>query len=104
MAGARDEAAVPAAGAGDERVAGRVGRDGWARQYGIVVWPAFVAAGLLEILVFAFVDPSALRAPGGGELEVSATAVYSVAFFAFWVLVAATGLVVLRLAGRADAT
>jgi cytosine/uracil/thiamine/allantoin permease len=58
------------------------------RRIGSVVWPAFLGAGALEMLVFAFVDPDRLRLPGGGELGLSPTALYSVTFFAFWVLMA----------------
>ncbi|MBL8289878.1 MAG: hypothetical protein JNL85_17975 [Rubrivivax sp.] len=68
----------------------------------MVVWPAFAAAGVLEAFVFAFVEPASLHSLGGGALQLSAIAVYSIAFFAFWALVALTCLVVLRLARRAD--
>jgi hypothetical protein len=47
--------------------------------------PAFLVAGLLEMLVFAFVDPQDLH--GFGQyLDLSRQAVYTLAFFAFWVL------------------
>jgi hypothetical protein len=58
------------------------------RRLGSVVWPAFLGAGALEALVFAFVDPQSLHLPGGGTIALSPTAVYSLAFFAFWALVA----------------
>ncbi len=67
-------------------------------QAGIVGWPAFLAAGLIEIFVFAFVEPAALHALGGGALDLSATAIYSVAFLGFWALVAAAIVVALTLA------
>jgi len=57
-----------------------------------VVWPAFLMAGVLEMLVFSLVDPAALHGPGGAPLELSATAVYSLAFFAFWLVIAAAGV------------
>jgi len=67
-----------------------------ARRLGAVVWPAFLGAAALEMVVFAFVDPAALRSPAGGPLELSASAVYSLGFFAFWVLSAgACGLTLL---------
>ena len=50
-----------------------------------VVWPAFLVAGLLEMLVFALVDPQDLRW-AGQSLELSNQAVYTVAFFVFWLL------------------
>ena len=54
-----------------------------------VAWPAFLGAGVLEMVVFAFVDPSTLSLPGGAALGLSATTVYSLAFFAFWMAVSA---------------
>ena len=53
-----------------------------------VAWPAFLVAGLLEMLVFAFVDPLSLQTLGGAELPLSSTAIYSVAFMLFWACVA----------------
>lgn len=73
-----------------------------ARRMGIVLWPAFVVAGLIEMVVFAFVEPSALHSLDGAALELSATAVYSIAFFVFWALVAAACLLALRLACSAE--
>jgi hypothetical protein len=48
-----------------------------------VVWPAFLVAAVLEMLVFAVVDPSDLHW-GGGGLGLSREAIYTVAFFVFW--------------------
>ena len=48
-----------------------------------IAWPAFLVAGVLEVLVFAFVDPQDLHW-FGQELELSRQAIYSLAFFAFW--------------------
>lgn len=73
-----------------------------AQRIGIVMWPAFVVAGLIEMVVFAFVEPGALHALDGSALDLSATAVYSIAFFVFWALVAAACLLVLRLARSAE--
>ncbi len=52
-------------------------------------WPAFIAAGVMELLVFAHVDPSDLHTIGGGEITLSRQAVYTIAFFAFWAVIAA---------------
>ncbi|HSM21969.1 MAG TPA: hypothetical protein VK876_07150 [Rubrivivax sp.] len=60
-----------------------------ARRAATIAWPAFLGAGALEIAVFAFVDPATLSLPGGETLELSATTVYSVAFFVFWAVAAA---------------
>lgn len=53
-----------------------------------VLWPAFLMAGVMEMLVFAFVDPTQLHLFGGEPLDWSPTAVYTVAFFVFWGVIA----------------
>jgi hypothetical protein len=63
-----------------------------ARRFWAVAWPAFLMAAVLEIVVFALVDPSNLHWLGGERIELGATAVYSIAFFVFWALIAAAGL------------
>ncbi len=55
-----------------------------ARRTAAILWPAFLLAAVLELLVFAFVDPSSLHTLSGAALPLSATAVYSIAFFGFW--------------------
>jgi hypothetical protein len=62
-----------------------------------VWWPAFFTAGLVEMLVFAFVDPQDLHWVGGAPVEFPRPAVYTVAFFAFWILVGLAGSVTQRL-------
>lgn len=47
------------------------------------LWPAFLLACLLEVLVFAFVDPSHLHWLSN-DITLSAQTVYSLSFFAFW--------------------
>jgi hypothetical protein len=49
----------------------------------VVAWPAFLAACLLELLVFAVVDPLDLRW-AGQSLAWSRADVYTAAFFVFW--------------------
>ena len=51
-----------------------------------VLWPAFLVGGMIEIFVFAMVDPEDVHLPGGVEL--SRTAIYSLAFFCFWTFAA----------------
>ena len=48
-----------------------------------IVWPAFIVAAILEMLVFAFVDPTELHWQGQG-LGFSREAVYTLVFFVFW--------------------
>ena len=50
-----------------------------------IAWPAFLVAGLLEILVFGLVDPQDLQW-FGHPLALSRQGVYTLAFFAFWAL------------------
>jgi len=50
-----------------------------------IAWPAFLVAGLLEMLVFALVDPQDLLW-FGHPLALSREGVYTLAFFAFWTL------------------
>lgn len=54
----------------------------------VVAWPAFLAACLLEMLVFAVVDPLDLRW-AGQALGWSRPDVYTAAFFAFWMAASA---------------
>jgi len=50
-----------------------------------IAWPAFLLAGVMEMLVFAFVDPQSLHWLGR-PLALSREAVYTLAFFVFWLL------------------
>lgn len=50
-----------------------------------IAWPAFLVAGLLEMLVFAMVDPQELQW-FGQPIELSRQGVYTVAFFVFWAI------------------
>lgn len=64
-----------------------------------ILWPSFLMAGVLEMLVFALVDPSALRWMGGESLALSSSAVYTLAFFVFWAVIACAGLLTRLLEG-----
>jgi hypothetical protein len=48
-----------------------------------IMWPAFLSAGVLEMLVFAVVDPQDLHWMGH-PLEGSSQAIYTLTFFVFW--------------------
>ena len=48
-----------------------------------IAWPAFLVAAVLEMLVFALVDPGDLQW-FGQPLEWSRQAIYTIAFFVFW--------------------
>ena len=50
-----------------------------------ILWPAFLVAGLLEVVVFAVVDPQDLHW-FGQTVEMSRQGVYTLAFFVFWII------------------
>lgn len=56
------------------------------RRWMWIAWPAFLAAGVVEMLVFAAVDPLEVSwlAPLG---EISRLGVCSIAFFLFWFVI-----------------
>lgn len=51
----------------------------------IVTWPAFLAACLLEAVVFATIDPAEVHWPGV-TAQPSRQAIYTAAFFSFWLV------------------
>lgn len=55
-----------------------------------VMWPAFLMAGVLEILVFALVDPQDIQWFGTPAVW-SREAIYTVAFFVFWGITIVSG-------------
>ena len=67
----------------------------WNQKLMWVVWPAFLAACILELVVFALVDPQDFEW-GGRQLALSRQGVYTVGFFVFWaVCMDASGLTAL---------
>lgn len=70
-----------------------------ARDWMGIAWPAFLLAAVLEMVVFAMVDPGDLHW-FGQPLTWSRQAVYTMAFFVFWgvtaVSSALTALLVIR--------
>jgi hypothetical protein len=73
-----------------------------ARRAAAVAWPAFLVAAVLEIGVFAFVDPQTLHTLGGAELGWSETTIYSLAFLFFWAATAAACALTLLLQRAAE--
>ncbi len=56
-----------------------------------ILWPSFLAASVLEMLVFALIDPAELKwAQMHGGM--SSQGIYSVAFFLFWLITVASSL------------
>ncbi len=66
------------------------------KRWVLISWPAFLAACLLEALVFAAVDPSEVHWPGQ-TLQPSRQAAYAAAFFSFWLITMACSSLVLWL-------
>ena len=59
----------------------------------LILWPAFVMAGVLEMLVFAVVDPDSLQWFGLEPLNWTRTAVYSVTFLIFWFVISTSAAI-----------
>lgn len=73
------------------------------RSLGSVIWPAFLGAAGLEAVVFSMVDPKQPHLPGGIGQELGPLAVYSIAFFVFWAIVAGACALTLMLERSAEA-
>ena len=71
--------------------------DMMAQRWMWIAWPAFLVAAVLEMVVFAFVDPSELHW-AGQPLDWSREAVYSCAFFVFWLATIASSTLTTMLA------
>lgn len=54
-----------------------------AQRWMWIAWPAFLVAAVLEMVVFALIDPSDLQW-SGSRLELSRMAIYTLSFFVFW--------------------
>ncbi|MEN9886784.1 MAG: hypothetical protein RL758_1362 [Pseudomonadota bacterium] len=65
-----------------------------------ILWPAFLMAGVFEILVFAMVDPEDIHWFGGQSLDLSRQGVYTIAFFVFWAGLAVCSALTLLFTGR----
>lgn len=59
-----------------------------------VLWPSFLVAGVAEIVFFTVIDPQALYL-FGEPVEFSLIATYSIGFFGFWLVCAASSLATL---------
>ncbi len=61
-----------------------------------IAWPAFLIAGALEMFVFVLFDPQDAHWLGQ-PIELSRQGIYSISFFAFWVLAMASSSLTLFL-------
>ena len=71
-------------------------------RWASVLWAAFLMAGVLEMVVFALVDPESLRWFGGDTLDLAPRAVYTIAFFVFWAITALAAGLALLLSSRPE--
>lgn len=67
-----------------------------------ILWPAFLVAGVLEVMVFAVMDPDEMRWFGGPLIDWPPLAVYSVTFLIFWAGIAVAGVLSAVLALSAE--
>ncbi len=54
-----------------------------------ILWPSFIVGGIAEAVFFTLIDPQELYLLGE-PVHWSPTAVYSVGFFMFWLIAAAS--------------
>lgn len=66
-----------------------------------ILWPSFLLAGVLEMLVFSVVDPNDLHWPGMFQ-GLSRQAIYTLGFFVFWVGTALSSALTVLLALNAS--
>ncbi|MBL8439533.1 MAG: hypothetical protein JNM61_15180 [Zoogloeaceae bacterium] len=66
-----------------------------------VLWPSFLVAGLAEILFFTVINPQELYLLGT-PVRFSPLATYSIGFFGFWLVCAASSLMTLFFQRTAD--
>ena len=62
-----------------------------------IVWPAFMVAAALEMMVFAVLDPASL-ALLGEQVRWSRETVYSITFIIFWAMFMLCSAITLQLA------
>lgn len=65
----------------------------------LILWPAFVMAGVLEMLTFAVVDPDSLHWFGAEPIGWSRNAIYSVTFFIYWAVISTASAITVLLEG-----
>ena len=61
-----------------------------------VLWPSFLVAGIAEVLFFTIINPQELYL-FGEAVDFSPIATYSIGFFAFWLVCAASSLLTIFL-------
>ncbi len=54
-----------------------------------ILWPAFLVAGVAEVIAFSLFDPRDMHV-FGQPVELGRTAIYTIGFFLFWTFAAAS--------------
>ena len=67
-----------------------------------ILWPSFLMAGVLEVLMFAVVDPGELHWFGGAAIDWPMQAIYTVTFLIFWGVVSTAGALTALLSVESD--
>lgn len=62
------------------------------RLLGAVLWPSFLTAGVATMVFFANIDPETLRSQTLPDWQISRQAGYTIGFFMFWAVTAASSL------------
>lgn len=60
------------------------------QRLGAILWPSFFAAGVATMVMFAFVDPLALRDMTFPGVPLSRGLGYTIGFFLFWAATASS--------------
>ncbi len=63
---------------------------GWLHRLGAVLWPSFLTAGVATVAFFANVDPEGLRLASFPDWEIGREVGYTIGFFMFWAVTAAS--------------
>lgn len=56
-----------------------------------ILWPSFLMAGVLEMLLFSVIDPDSLQWFGGVPMGWPRQAVYTATFFIVWAVMSVSG-------------
>lgn len=67
-----------------------------------ILWPAFLMAGVMEMLIFAVVDPSDLQWFGGPPIDWPRQAIYTVTFLICWGVLCVSGALTVLLMRSSD--
>lgn len=67
------------------------------RLLGVVLWPSFLIAGVATMVLFANIDPETLRAQTLPNVELGRKLGYTIGFFMFWAVCAASSALTLFL-------